>query len=144
MKGTMGSYMTFQLDWSIKLIEKTLLNKNTSGYIPSKRWHCMVLMLKMISTVRSYLYFTGTMHWSFTCCYCNFNCGSCCCCCYCSLWRVTRYIISKVKIIVTIAIRMISSTMGIDRNVTITIIVIINSTIINIISFFIIVVIMVI
>ena len=31
---------------------------------------------------------------------------------------------------------MISSTMGIDRNVTITIIVIINSTIINIISFF--------
>ena len=48
VKGIMGSYMTFQLHWSIKLMQKILSNENTTGDIPSKRWHLMVLMLKMI------------------------------------------------------------------------------------------------
>ena len=48
VKGTMGSYMTFHLHGSIKLMEKILLNENTTGDIPSKRWHLMVLVLKMI------------------------------------------------------------------------------------------------
>ena len=52
VKGTMFSYMTFQLHWSIKLMEKILLNENTTGEIPSKRWYLMVLMLKMISKLR--------------------------------------------------------------------------------------------
>ena len=38
---------------SVTLIDKTAeiipLNENTTGDIPSKRWHLMVLMLKMIS-----------------------------------------------------------------------------------------------
>ena len=49
VKGIMGSYMTFQLHWSIKLMQKILLHENTTGDIPSKRWHLMVLTLKMIS-----------------------------------------------------------------------------------------------
>ena len=48
VKGIMGSYMTLQLHWLIKLMQKILSNENTTGDIPSKRWHLMVLMLKMI------------------------------------------------------------------------------------------------
>ena len=36
-QGVMGSYMTFQLHWSLKIMEKILLNENTIGNIPSKR-----------------------------------------------------------------------------------------------------------
>ena len=49
VKSMMGSYMTFWLHWSIKLMQKILLNESTTGDISSKRWHLMVLMLKMIS-----------------------------------------------------------------------------------------------
>ena len=42
----------FLHDVSVKLIDKTdaknPINENTIGDIPSKRWHLMVLMLKMI------------------------------------------------------------------------------------------------
>ena len=48
VKGIMGSYMTFQLHWLIKLMQKILSNENTAGDINSKRWHLMVFMLKMI------------------------------------------------------------------------------------------------
>ena len=47
--GIMGSYMKFQLHWSTKLMQKILLNESITSDIPSKRWHLMVLMLKMIS-----------------------------------------------------------------------------------------------
>ena len=117
LKGIMGSYMTIQLHWLIKLMLKILFNENTLRDILSKRWPLNVLMLKMISKWQFtciYLYSTGTMYWCITnSYYCNFNCGCCCCCCYCSLWWVTHYIIKKVKIIVTMVIGMISSTMGI-------------------------------
>ena len=53
VKGKMGFYMAFQLYWSIKLMKKILLNKNTTGDIPAKRWHLMGLMLKMISNISS-------------------------------------------------------------------------------------------
>ena len=49
--GIMDSYIPFQLYWSIKLVEKIVLNENTSGNIPSKRWHLMAIMLKMISNL---------------------------------------------------------------------------------------------
>ena len=52
MKGIMGSCMAFQLHWSIKQMQKILSNKNTTGDIPSKRCHLMVLMLKMISKLQ--------------------------------------------------------------------------------------------
>ena len=45
VKGTMGSYMTFQLHWLIKLMEKTLLNENTTGDTPSNHWRLLVLMM---------------------------------------------------------------------------------------------------
>ena len=48
VKGIMGSYMTFQLHWSIKLTQNILSNESTTDGIPSKRWHLIVLMLKMI------------------------------------------------------------------------------------------------
>ena len=48
----MGSYMTFQLHWSMKLTVKILLNENTIGDIPSKSWHLMILMLKRISKLQ--------------------------------------------------------------------------------------------
>ena len=48
VKGTMVSYMTFQLHGSIKLMEKILSNESTTGDIPSKCWHLMVLVLKMV------------------------------------------------------------------------------------------------
>ena len=45
-------YNGFLLDVSVTLIDKTdakiLSKKNTTGDIPSKRWHLMFLMLKMI------------------------------------------------------------------------------------------------
>ena len=44
VKGIMGSYMTFQLHWLIKLMQ----NENTTGDIHSKRWHLIFFMLKMI------------------------------------------------------------------------------------------------
>ena len=57
VKGLMGSYMTFHLHWSIKLMQKILSNENTTGDIPSKRWHLMVLMLKMIVKLQlTYIY----------------------------------------------------------------------------------------
>ena len=34
-------------------MEKILLNENTTSDIPSKRWHLMVLMLKMILELQS-------------------------------------------------------------------------------------------
>ena len=49
VKGKMGFYMKFELHWSIKLMQKILSNENITGDIPTKRWHLMVLMLKMIS-----------------------------------------------------------------------------------------------
>ena len=74
VKGIMGSYMTFQWHWSIKLMIKPLLNKSTTGDITSKRWHFIVLMFKMISKLHSYLYsyLTGTMYCLITYYYCNF------------------------------------------------------------------------
>ena len=48
----MGSYMTFQSHLSIKMMQKILLNRNTPGDILSKRWHFVVLMLKMISKLQ--------------------------------------------------------------------------------------------
>ena len=78
VKGIMGSYMTFQLLWSIKLMKKILLNDNTPRDLPSKRWHLMVLMLKMVSkSIYLYLCSTGTMNWPFT--YYYFNFGYCNC-----------------------------------------------------------------
>ena len=59
VNGTLGSDMTFQLHWLIKLMGKILLNENTTGDIPSKRWHLMVWMLKMISK----LWFVFTFNW---------------------------------------------------------------------------------
>ena len=59
VKGLMGSYTTFQLHWSINLMQKILSNKNTTGDIPSKRWQLMVLMLKMISKLQ----FTCIFSW---------------------------------------------------------------------------------
>ena len=59
VKGLMGSYMTFQLHWSINLMQKIPSNKNTTGDIPSKRWQLMVLMLKMISKLQ----FTCIFYW---------------------------------------------------------------------------------
>ena len=69
--------MTFQLHLSIKLMVKILLNENTTGKIPSKCWHAMALMLKMISIITAYLYlyFHGTMYWPITYYYCSFYCG---------------------------------------------------------------------
>ena len=52
VKGIMGSYMTFQLHWSIKLMQKILSNENTTDDIPSKRWHLMDVILKMISKLQ--------------------------------------------------------------------------------------------
>ena len=52
MKGIMGSYMTLQLRWSIKLMQNILSNENTTSDISSKRWHFMVLMLKIISKLQ--------------------------------------------------------------------------------------------
>ena len=49
--------MTFQLHLSIKLMVKILLNENTTDKIPSKCWHAMALMLKMISIITVYLYY---------------------------------------------------------------------------------------
>ena len=78
VKGIMGSYMTFQLLWSIKLMKKILLNENTPRDLPSKRWHLMVLMLKMVSkSIYLYLCSTGTMNGPFT--YYYFNFGYCNC-----------------------------------------------------------------
>ena len=74
VKGIVGSYMTFQWHWSIKLMIKTLLSKSTTGDITSKHWHFIVLMFKMISKLQLYLYsyFTGTMYCLITYHYCNF------------------------------------------------------------------------
>ena len=52
VKGIMGSYMTFQLYRPIKLMQKILLNENTTGDIPSKLWHLIVLRLKIISKLQ--------------------------------------------------------------------------------------------
>ena len=98
--------------FTFQLRKKVLITSFWKSLIKNKH----NLLIKNIK-----LYSTGTMFWSSTYHYycCNFI-GACCyCCCYCSLWWVTRYIISKVKIIVTMAIVVTSSTNNTVINITI-------------------------
>ena len=105
----------FLRDVSVTLIDKTggKILLNSTGDIPSKRWHLMILMLTMISKLQFVFIFYWYHVLIFTYYHCNFN-GDCYCfCCYCSPLWVTGYTINKVEIIVTMVIVMTSSTMGV-------------------------------